>query len=235
MNKHIGWTLGILFFLNSQTNLHADRIVHAPIVQIVSVHGGYSSNFRSCTSANVPPPSPKASPTKDLVSTGIHHTKVFLKNISGVAQEVRIKVTQASISGANSDGTTRSDASNPRASYNLSNVWTSPSITIAGGQFKTGLFKVICNSTKCGMTFEWEGSTLSPSLLFGHSLGVCQNDGLPQICISVGTNFAMEIHVTGNQGALIGQITNTAHRCDGSNDNPLNVPASLPIMSGRPF
>ncbi|MFM8315376.1 MAG: hypothetical protein ACKOA8_13905, partial [Deltaproteobacteria bacterium] len=153
MSKRTDLIFGLLLFLNSQTNVRADRIAHAPIVQLTSVHGGYHSDGKYCTSANVPPPyksstGTMASPTTNLVQTSLHHITVFLKNISAVPQEVRIKVTQAAIGGATSNGLALQDASFERPSFSLSNAWTSAAITIPAGTYKAGLFVARCHDTK---------------------------------------------------------------------------------------
>lgn len=195
----------------------AARVVSLPPLTQDSVAGARMGTT-VCITANMLSPSNYA----DVgVTSIVHNYKIALKNLSDTPQDVTISILPGSyVESQNSGGAGNvvPDQNRPRrevgatSSFSVhlpANGQTLEHINVAATDSAYSIDKIDGTSVDCA--------------------------GTQQVCLKQVSYMIFQISVAQDRGAVVANLSSSAHRCSGSVDHYLQPPVAFQINGGRPF
>jgi hypothetical protein len=217
-NKSLRFLCLLIFSVTFKAQ--AARIIEPPSMFFHTVHGG-QVGAATCVTADMH--NSAAYFGTSGVDQGIHSISVSLKNISNIAQTVTIELLPGTyVSSSNSNGAASSIPHNPGPSQTLRSA-----VTVYGPRalqpYESSVASITyaCSSRSCYLprTTPSAGCTL----------------GTPQVCLGISSQTTLKITVQEDRGAILANITTSAHRACGYKDHFMTPPPSFTVNGGKAF
>ena len=155
------------------------------------------------------------------VTSVVQSYKVSLKNLSDVAQDVTVTILPGTwVLSQNSAGAGNGIPFVLRPTREVTSPHNIPVHLPAHGQGSTTI------------TFGSTDTAYSIDAIDGSNVDC---SGAPQVCLRQESSLILRISVAQDRGAILANLTATAHRCSGSKDHYLQPPIAFQINGGRPF